>query len=84
MLMNWPNFSAAPLIRPNVDTNLLILASLMNTLPVALLPPAVRRRPSEAAPIPIDAARAKYQRESHSSLGVEKLTSIVEESANPG
>lgn len=55
--MNWPSFNAAPLMRPRVDTRRLILASLINTLALPLLPPVVDRRiDSDAAPIESDAA----------------------------
>jgi hypothetical protein len=33
MLMNWPSFKAAPLIRVKLATNRRTFASLMNTLP---------------------------------------------------
>lgn len=57
--MNWPNFNAAPLIRPRVDTSRLIFASLINTLPLLLLlPVADRRIDSDAAPTESDAASA--------------------------
>lgn len=58
--MNWPNFNAAPLIRPRVDTSRLIFASLINTLPPLplLLPLVDRRIDSDAAPIESDAASA--------------------------
>lgn len=60
--MNWPSFNAAPLMRPRVDTRRLILASLINTLALPLLPPVVDRRiDSDAAPIESDAASAWYE-----------------------
>lgn len=59
--MNWPNFNAAPLMRPRVETSRLIFASLINTLPPLFSPPfpAVDRRiDSDAAPHESDAASA--------------------------
>jgi hypothetical protein len=62
ILMNCPSFNAAPRIRPRVETSLRILASLINTLLPEAVPPVDLLRPSEAAPHPIDAARADSQR----------------------
>jgi hypothetical protein len=62
--MNCPSFNAAPRILPSVETSLRMLASLMNTLLPEGVPPVDRLKPSEAAPQPIDAARADSQRRS--------------------
>lgn len=62
MLMNCPSFSAAPLILVRLDTSRRTLASDMKTLlPCELLPPAVRRIDSLAAPHDRDAASASCQ-----------------------
>jgi len=66
--MNCPSFNAAPRIRPRVETSLRILASLINTLLPEAVPPVDLLRPSEAAPQPMDAARAGSQRENPCGL----------------
>lgn len=84
--MNWPNFNAAPRIRPKVDTSRLIFASLMNMLPLASVPPVVRFKDSEAAPQLNDAAKAADQYDALCEIGEEKttLTAVVEQATYTG
>lgn len=95
--MNWPNFNAAPLMRPSVETSRLIFASLINTLPPLFSPlfPAVDRRiDSDAAPHESDAASAatvvgnipcQWLLGERAGTGAgEELTAIVEKTAESG
>ena len=83
MLMNCPSFNAAPRIWESLETRRLMFASVIITDESSWDPAPVRRRTSDAAPYPSDAA-------SPVEFGLRSLlcdngafgTSIVEQSPN--
>ena len=83
MLMNCPSFNAAPRIWESLDTRRLMFASVIITDESSWDPAPVRRRTSDAAPYPSDAA-------SPVEFGLRSLlynkgsssTSVVEQSPN--
>lgn len=83
MLMNCPSFNAAPRIWESLETRRLMLASVIITDESSWDPAPLRRRTSDAAPYPSDAA-------SPVELGLRSLlcnkgsfcTSVVEQPPN--
>lgn len=81
MLMNCPSFNAAPRIWESLETRRLMLASVIITDDSSWDPDPVRRRISDAAPYPNDAA-SPVNRGFRSLLGTDGSfsTSVVEQS----